>query len=97
MPASRSPLAQANLTALQALSASIIAGAAVFREDLADPENQTEDALTGNEFLGFLRCIITCCGLWRATAEQLVTQQPEYQDWLKVRDLAGDLKPGLND
>lgn len=97
MPASLSPLAQANLTALQALSAAMAEGAAALSADLADPENQTEDALTGNEFLGFLQCLITCCGLWRATAEQLVTQQPEYQDWLKVRDLAGAFKPGLND
>lgn len=97
MSDSLSPLAQANLTALLALSATITEGAQALSADLADPINATEDSLTGGDLLGFLQTIIRVCGTWRALAENLVQKQPEFQEWLNAQDLAGDLKPGLND
>lgn len=97
MTVSLSPLALANREALAALSATITEGAQAFAADLADPVNATEDSLTGDELLGFLQAVIMVCGTWRALAENLVTKQPEFQEWRAAQDLAGDLKPGLND
>lgn len=97
MTVSLSSLAQANQTALLALSATITEGAQAISADLADPINATEDSLTGDELLGFLQAIITVCGKWRTLAENLVTKQPEFQEWLDAQNLAGDLKPGLTD
>lgn len=93
MPASLSPLAQANLTALQALSAAMTEGAAALSADLADPENHTEDSLTGDEVLSLLQATRSVCGMWAKMAEKIVVAQPEYLEWAAMQD---DLKPGLN-
>jgi len=93
-----SPLAQSNLKAMQALSASISQGAAAFAGDAANPENHTEDALTGDEFLHFLSLIIRTCVMWHNCAGALVTQQPEFQEWKATEaEISPDTKPGLND
>ena len=94
MTASLSPLASANLTALQALSATMTEGSAALSADLADPENHTEDSLTGDEFLSLLQATMSVCGMWAKMAEKIVIVQPEYLEWAAMQD---ELKPGLND
>lgn len=94
MPASLSPLASANLTALQALSAALTEGAAALANDIAAPENRTNESLTGDEVLSLLQATMSVCGMWAKMAEKIVVVQPEYLEWAAMES---DLKPGLND
>lgn len=89
-----SPLAQSNLDALRALSATITEGAAALSADLSEPGNQTEDSLTGDEILSLLQATMSVCGIWAKLAEKIVIVQPEYLEWAAMQD---DFKPGLND
>jgi hypothetical protein len=89
-----SPLASANLAAITALSATMTEGITALTADMADPENQDETALTGDEVLKFLGIIMSVCGMWAKMAERIVIVQPEYLEWAALQS---DLKPGLND
>lgn len=97
MSDSLSPLAQANLTAIQALANAMQEGVHALKGDLADPENQTNESLTGDEVLSLLQATMSVCAMWAKMAEKIVVVQPEYLEWVAAQDLAGDLKPGLND
>lgn len=94
MSSTLSPLAQKNLAALKTLTASIAECAASMSADLDSPENQSEEALTGDEIFGAYGGLLRVFTHWRNTVTKLVAEQPEFHTWLAAQE--SPEKPGLN-
>ena len=86
-----SPLALENQRKLTALAALIAEFGANLSADLASPENQTEKALTGDEFFGALQGIVQVCRRLQSETYTILGTQPEYLERV------AEQKPDLND
>ena len=97
-----SPLAQQNLAAIEKLLALIQEGCDVLKADMLDPENRDETALTGPEFLNFLKLLHGCFLHWDREALMILSQQPEFVAMKAMKEsltraAAPSENPGLTD